>query len=103
MADTPLTLSNMKLSEILADDIAKAFNHHAVISKVLEVRPPHNANGPVWVPEEDTGHVATHAEGAEVTDYVSNERNKASLGFGMYSANFKVTDENRTRSRFSPS
>lgn len=103
MADTPLTLTGPKLSEILADDIALAFNRQATISKVLKVRPAFNAAGPVWSVLEDTGHVATHAEGAEISDYVSDTRNKASLGFGMYSANFKVTDELRTRSAYSPS
>jgi len=92
MADVPVTTTTQILSEILAPELALAFNRETRLAQILPVRAASNANGPTWVVNTGGSIARTHGDGAAIVDFNSDVDAKASLSWGNYESPFHVTD-----------
>ena len=91
MADTPLTTSLIALATTYRDDIIRTMNRKSVALQVLTVK---QGKGPncAWVVEEDAAVGENYAEGADAANFGSDAQTGATLSWGLYRSNFRVTD-----------
>lgn len=93
MADTPMTLSVLTASLALSypEELASLVNRRATACAVLPVVMGKNQTV-AWV-VDDSGAVAeNHTDGADAANFGSDTPRTASLNYGLYRANFRITD-----------
>ncbi|MHC4648424.1 MAG: phage major capsid protein [Planctomycetota bacterium] len=91
MADTPRTLALTTLAQNYAPEIVRAFNRRATALTVLPIRVGSGKNVG-WVAEEDAAVGENFAEGADAANFGSDAQSSATLSWGLYRSNFRVTD-----------
>jgi hypothetical protein len=94
MADTPMTLALIfaALAQTYPDKIVSQLNRTATTLAIFRVEKGAGKNVS-WDVEGDDGAVAeNHAEGADAANFGSDTPEPATLSWGQYRANFRVTD-----------
>ncbi len=93
MADTPLTFSALTASLALSypDEMARIVNRRSVLASVLPVVVGKNQTV-AWVVEDDGAIAENHTDGADAANFGSDVPRTASLNYGLYRSNFRVTD-----------
>lgn len=93
MADTPQTLALITASLALTfpDQMAMLVNRRSVVATTLPVRVGRNQTV-AWVVEDDGAIAENHTDGADAANFGSDAPRTASLGYGLYRSNFRVTD-----------
>ena len=101
MGDTQQTASLIQLATKFSDELVSQVRRSSKLAMMLPARQGLNASGPNWVAKSDGAVAETHAEGADVSNFGSDAQAQATLGWGLYSANFHVSDEALSRARAS--
>lgn len=93
MADTPLTFSALTASLALSypDELARIVNRRSVLASTLRVVPGRNQTV-AWVVEDDGAIGENHTDGADAANFGSDVPRTATLNYGLYRSNFRVTD-----------
>lgn len=93
MADTPQMLAAITASLALTypDEMASLVNRRSVLATVLPVVLGKNQTV-AWVVEDDGAIAENHTDGADAANFGSDAPKTASLNYGLYRSNFRVTD-----------
>lgn len=91
MADFDLSTVTAALAQNLQDEIVKTANRQSVL---LSLVPGKNGEGKnvAWDYENDGANAENHTDGQDVSAYAIDDPGIASLSWGLYRSNFKVTD-----------
>lgn len=91
MADYDLATITASLAQKLRDNVSRTFNSTSPLLRMLRVERGEGKNC-AWAVELDGAIGENHADGADVASYGSDVPAFASLAWGLYRSNFKVTD-----------
>lgn len=90
MADVPQTLSLITLAQEYRGDIVRQINRRVTLLKLLRIVRGEGKNV-AWVAEGDGQIAENYSEGADASNFGSDEQNPATLSWGLYRAPFHVT------------
>lgn len=91
MADTDLAAITNAVAQNYAPRILRATNANAPLVSLFPAVPGRGKNV-AWVHELDGEDAETYADGADVSSYTTDTKKPATLPWGLYRANGKVTD-----------
>lgn len=103
MATNPTDLASISLTDVLAPELEQAFNRTAKALRYIKVVGADSQNGPFWANENDENmEVETYAEGADSSNYGSDEDFNATLAWARYRSRIQISDDALNQSRLSP-
>ncbi len=91
MTDVLQTLSLITLAQEYRGDVVRQINRRAVLAKLLEVVPGEGKNV-AWAPASSGALAENYAEGADAANFGSDAQASAVLNWGLYRANFHVSN-----------
>jgi hypothetical protein len=102
MADVPQTLATVlgALAQNIRPNVVRTYNRRSTLLRTLRVEQGEGKNC-AWDWEGDAAVAESFADGADATNFGSDTENFASLAWGLYRANFRVTDLARAASKSS--
>jgi len=91
MADFDLSTVTAALAQNLSDEVIKTANR---TSPLLAMVPAEQGEGKnvAWAYETDAANAENFSDGADVSSYALDAPGFASLSWGLYRSNFKITD-----------
>jgi hypothetical protein len=90
MADTPVTTSLLVLETKYRNDIVSQINRMSVLARLLRVVPA-ETTFPQWVAASDAALAENYSEGADASNYGSDNQTQALLPWALVRSNFHIT------------
>lgn len=90
MADNPQTLALITLAQQFRGDVIRQINRQTGLLKLLPFVKGEGKNC-AWVTEADGMIAENYADGADAANFGSDAQASATLSWGLYRANFRVT------------
>lgn len=91
MADFDLSTVTAALAQNLQDEIVKTANRQSVLLSLVPGKEGEGKNV-AWDYENDGANAENHTDGQDVSSYAIDDPGIASLSWGLYRSNFKITD-----------